>query len=154
MERISRFNLVYTQYEAKWYLLVISKGISLPFPAGSLFFSFSHPWLEFSFPPRCPQAVWCHWDLSHFLPRWLRTGWKSVISQGKIPWNTPPWLGIEPRPLGEQTVSYSTELSWLTLFVNTTPQGALSICFALLCKSLSVTVNGDGVLNCTFHSRL
>ena len=23
--------------------------------------------------------------LSHFLPRWLRTGWQSVISQGKIP---------------------------------------------------------------------
>ena len=32
--------------------------------------------------------------LSHFLPRWLRTGWQSAISQGKIPWNTPPWLGI------------------------------------------------------------
>jgi len=28
------------------------------------------------------------------LPRWLRTGWKSVISQGKIPWNTAPCLGI------------------------------------------------------------
>jgi len=23
--------------------------------------------------------------LSHFLPRWLRTGWQSVISQGKNP---------------------------------------------------------------------
>jgi len=23
--------------------------------------------------------------LSHFLPRWLKTGWQSVISQGKIP---------------------------------------------------------------------
>jgi len=23
--------------------------------------------------------------LSHFLPRWLRTGWQSVISQGKTP---------------------------------------------------------------------
>jgi len=23
--------------------------------------------------------------LSHFLPRWLRTGWQSAISQGKIP---------------------------------------------------------------------
>ena len=50
--------------------------------------------------------------LSHFLPRWLRTGWQSVISQGKIPWNTPPWLGIEPGPQEGQTVSYSTELSW------------------------------------------
>jgi len=34
-----------------------------------------------------------------------------VISQGKIPWNTPPWLGIEPGPRGGQTVSYPTELS-------------------------------------------
>ena len=39
--------------------------------------------------------------LSHFLPRWLRTGWKSAISQGKIPWNTAPWLGIEPGPWGK-----------------------------------------------------
>ena len=36
----------------------------------------------------------------------------SVINQGKIPWNTPPWLRIEPGPQGGQTVSYSTELSW------------------------------------------
>jgi len=52
--------------------------------------------------------------LSHFLPRWLRTGWQSVISQGKIPWNTPLWLGSEPGPRGGQTVSYSTERSCLT----------------------------------------
>jgi len=53
--------------------------------------------------------------LSHFLPRWLRTGWQSVISQWKIPWNTPPWLEIEPGPQGggERPVSYPTELSWL-----------------------------------------
>jgi len=30
--------------------------------------------------------------LSHFLPRWLRAGWQSVIGQGKIPCNTPPLL--------------------------------------------------------------
>jgi len=36
--------------------------------------------------------------LSYLLPHWLRTGWQSVISQGKIPWNTPVWLGIEPGP--------------------------------------------------------
>jgi len=52
--------------------------------------------------------------LSHFLPRWLRTAWQSVISQGKIPWNTPSWLGIKPGPRGGQKLSYSTELSWLT----------------------------------------
>ena len=55
--------------------------------------------------------------LSHFLPHWLRTGWQSMTSQGIIPWNTPPWLGIEPGPRGGQTVSYihsPTELSWLT----------------------------------------
>ena len=53
--------------------------------------------------------------LSHFLPCWLRMGWRSAVSQGKIPWNAPPWLGIEPGPRGGQTVSYSTELWWLTL---------------------------------------
>jgi len=59
---------------------------------------------------------WCgvvEGRLSHFLPHWLRMGWQSAISQGKIPWNTPPWLGIEPGPRGGQTVSYPTELSWL-----------------------------------------
>jgi len=35
-----------------------------------------------------------------------------VISQGKIPWNTPPWSRIEPGPWGGQTVSYPSELSW------------------------------------------
>jgi len=50
--------------------------------------------------------------LSHFLPRYFRTGWQSVISQGKIPWNTPPWPGSEPGPRGGQTVSYPTELPW------------------------------------------
>jgi len=53
--------------------------------------------------------------LSHFLPRWLRTGWQSAISQGKIPLNTPPWLGIEPGPRGGQTVSYPTELFLLLM---------------------------------------
>jgi len=32
---------------------------------------------------------WAHdltkWRLDHFLPPWLRTGWQSVISRGKIP---------------------------------------------------------------------
>jgi len=54
--------------------------------------------------------------LSHFLPRWLRTGWQSVISQGKISWNTPPWLGIKPGSQGGQTVGFihsPTEVSWL-----------------------------------------
>ena len=34
--------------------------------------------------------------LGHFLLPWLRLGWQSVTNQGKIPWNTPPWRGIEP----------------------------------------------------------
>jgi len=42
------------------------------------------PWLNFGLPPRCLQFVWCQrvWcegRLSHFLPRWLRTGWQSAI---------------------------------------------------------------------------
>jgi len=52
----------------------------------------------------------------HFLPRWLRTGWQSVIRQGKIPWNTPPRLGTEPGPLRGQLMRYihsPTKLSWL-----------------------------------------
>ena len=44
--------------------------------------------------------------LSHFLPRWPRPGWQSAISQGKISWNTPPWVGIELGPRGGQPVSY------------------------------------------------
>ena len=51
--------------------------------------------------------------LSYFLPCWLRTGWQSIVSQGKFPWNTLPWLGIELGPRGGQTVSYPTELFWL-----------------------------------------
>ena len=50
--------------------------------------------------------------LSHFLPRWLRTGWRSMISLGKIPWNAPPRLGIEPRPRGGQTVRFILPLSY------------------------------------------
>ena len=42
----------------------------------------------------------------HFLPRWLRMGWRSVINRGKIPWNTLPWPGIEHGPQGGQTMSY------------------------------------------------
>jgi len=55
--------------------------------------------------------------LSHFQPRWLRRGWHSVISQGTIPWNTPPRLGIEPGPRWGQRVRFihfPTELSWPT----------------------------------------
>jgi len=56
-------------------------------------------------------------SLSLLLPRWLRTGWQSVISQGKIPLNIPPWLKIKPRPRGGQTVRFNystTELPSLT----------------------------------------
>ena len=45
--------------------------------------------------------------LSHFLPRcwesWVGRVWSA---QEKIPWNTPPRPGIEPRPQGGQTVRY------------------------------------------------
>ena len=47
----------------------------------------------------------------------------AAISQGKIPWNTPPWLGIEPGPQGGQTVSYPTELSWAR------PQGGQTVSY-------------------------
>jgi len=53
--------------------------------------------------------------LSHFLPHWLRTGWQSLTGQGKIPWNTPPWLGVEFGLQGGQTMRFThspTELSW------------------------------------------
>jgi len=77
-----------------------------------------YPWMAIGLPPRCPQVVWCHWvERSHFLSRRLRIGWQRVISQGKIPWNTPPWLGAEPGPQGGQIVSYCTELSWLALYI-------------------------------------
>ena len=60
--------------------------------------------------------------LSHFLPQWLRMGWKeSVISQGKIPRNTMPWVGIELGPRRGQTAGYihSPSMSyndWLGLY--------------------------------------
>ena len=42
------------------------------------------PRLGFGLPPRCPQVVRCHWGEVK-LPRWLRTGWRSVTGrQGKI----------------------------------------------------------------------
>ena len=53
--------------------------------------------------------------LSYLLPRWLRTGWQSVTSQGKILRHVHP--GIELRPQRGQTVRYlhsPTELSLLT----------------------------------------
>jgi len=71
-----------------------------------------YPWLDFGFPPRGHSLGGAiEGRLSHFC-RWLWTGWQGVISQTKIPWNTPPWLGIEPGLQGGQTVSYPTELSW------------------------------------------
>jgi len=44
--------------------------------------------------------------VSHFVPHWFRMGWHSVISQGKIPGNIWPWLGIEPESLRGQTMRY------------------------------------------------
>ena len=44
-----------------------------------------YPWLDFQ--PSSSLSTGCGFvegRLSHFLPRWLRTGWQSVISQGKI----------------------------------------------------------------------
>jgi len=44
----------------------------------------------------------------------------SVINQGKIPWNTPSWPGIEPGPRIDQTVRSihsPAELSWLNYVV-------------------------------------
>ena len=39
------------------------------------------PWFDFGLPPQCPQV---EEKLSHFLSRWLRTGWQSLTSQQKI----------------------------------------------------------------------
>ena len=72
------------------------------------------PWLDFGLPLHRLCGV-IERRLSRFLPRWLRTGWQSAISQGKIPWNTSGWLGIESGPRGGQTVRYPTEVPWLTL---------------------------------------
>ena len=67
-----------------------------------------------SFSSHCLSMVWCTVSsfglcgaierrLSHFLPRWLRTGWQSVISHGKLTWNTPSWSGNWTKAR-EQTV--------------------------------------------------
>jgi len=74
-------------------------------------------WMDFSLPPRCPRPCGANEGrLSHFL--WLRpkTGWQSMISQEKIPRNTPPRPEIELGPRWGQAVSYihsPTKLSWL-----------------------------------------
>jgi len=70
------------------------------------------PWLNFGLPPRCPQVVWCLWgEIGPFSAMLAENG---LVEPGKIPWNIPPWLGIEPGPRGGQTVSYPTDLTWLT----------------------------------------
>ena len=60
-------------------------------------------------PLRGDWAIFCH------------TGSRRVgrvwSAKKKIPWNTSPWLGIEPRPRGEGTVRFihfPIELTWLT----------------------------------------
>ena len=76
------------------------------------------PWLNFRFLNVHRSCSAIEGRMSHFLRRWLRTGWQSVINQKKIPWNTPPWLGIEPEPRGGETVRFicsATELSWSTV---------------------------------------
>ena len=79
-------------------------------------------WLNIGIPPRCPQVVWCHWgEIAPFSAMLAQDGLAECDQPGKIPWNTPPWRGIKPGPQGGQTVSYSTELSWLTF-------SSLSLC--------------------------
>ena len=74
-----------------------------------------NPFPILGLPPRCPQVVWCLWgEIEPFSATLAQDGLAECDQSGKIPWNTPPWLGIEPGPRGGQTVSYPTELSWLT----------------------------------------
>jgi len=78
--------------------------------------------------------------LSHFLPRWLRMGWQSVISQGKSPWKTPLRLGLEPGPLKKQTVRFihsPTELLWLWLLICFVVQVVEGDSVTIQCKSPS-----------------
>jgi len=83
--------------------------------------------------------------LSHFLSRWLRTGWQSVISQRKIPWNTPPWLEIEPGPQRGQTVSYFTELSWLTKSLSPLNIGYMHVVW--ICSEIMVHDSACTIIN-------
>ena len=50
--------------------------------------------------------------LCFFLPHWLRTGWQSAISQGKIPWNTYLWPRIEPGLRRGQWDTFILSLSY------------------------------------------
>jgi len=45
-----------------------------------------------------PSSYWVCGTIDERLSHWVRTGWQSVISQRKIPCNTPPRPGIEPGP--------------------------------------------------------
>jgi len=56
---------------------------------------------DFGLPPRCPQVVWCYWgEIGPFSATLAQDGLAECDQPGKIPWNTPPWLGIEPGPQG------------------------------------------------------
>jgi len=74
-------------------------------------------------PCKCPASALASittWDWRLFSTPLFGTPWTvfktaHVISEKKILWNTPPWLGIEPGPRGKQIVRYihsPTELSW------------------------------------------
>ena len=56
--------------------------------------------------------------LTHSLPRWLRTDWQSMISRGKISWNTQPRPGIEPGACRRLIwyIHSPTELAWSDSF--------------------------------------
>jgi len=85
--------------------------------------------------PWCPQMVVVYpsfskmtrWysviegRLDRFLPHWLRAGWQSVVSQGEIPWNTPPWPGIEQWATFDLPLSYHDQVieklfNWSSFF--------------------------------------
>jgi len=60
---------------------------------------------------------------------WLRTGWQSMITQEKIPRNTPPWPGIGHGRTDSELSHWSTMIA----IVNATYMCASAACTAYVC---------------------
>jgi len=83
-------------YRKGW---VMESGVVLPRLTHNRAIISVSPWLEFILPPRYPQVVWCHWvKIWPFSATLAQNGFAECDQPRKIPWSTPPRLGIEPEP--------------------------------------------------------
>ena len=64
--------------------------------AAVIFSAIAISWLDFSLPPRCPQAVWCLWGGEPFSALLAQDRLAECDQPGKNPlkYSAMPWLGI------------------------------------------------------------